>query len=164
MKTYLSAGLVVIQDNKVLLVHPRNASWWGTFSIPKGKVEPGESPWDTAIRETEEETGLKINKKDTFCAGQIWYPKSKKTVLYFLAQPSERVKLKFKPNDEVDWAGFMTKEEALPRLFEPFKQLLVYLRPEEKVIKMKRTKPAKNEKDKTPQVKRTLSRYGKERS
>ena len=38
----ISAGLLIIHDNKILLVHPTNAPWYGTFSIPKGEVEEGE--------------------------------------------------------------------------------------------------------------------------
>lgn len=137
MKSYLSAGLIVVQDNKILLVHPRNASWWGTYSIPKGIVEPGESPWDTAIRETEEETGVRIEKRDSFCAGQIHYPDSKKSVLYFLVYPKERIEFKFKPNDEVDWAGFLSKSDALPRISPRFMEALQYIR------ELKRTKHIK---------------------
>lgn len=127
-RLYLTAGLIVIQDNKILLVHPKNASWWGTYSIPKGLVEVGESPWDAAIRETEEETGVKINKKDTFCAGQFQHNKSKKSIMYFLAYPKERINLRFKPNFEVDWAGFLSRSEAMDRIHPAQRIFLEYVR------------------------------------
>jgi len=128
MKTYLSAGLVVIQNRRILLVHPRNASWWGTYSIPKGLVEPGESPWDTAIRETEEETGLVMKKNETIgCVGQVHYPGSLKSVLLFLAYLKKPVSLGFTPNDEVDWAGFLTLKEAKKRILPHLDIVLEYL-------------------------------------
>jgi 8-oxo-dGTP pyrophosphatase MutT (NUDIX family) len=41
----------------VLLVHrPRYRDW----TFPKGKVEPGETDMEAAVREVEEETGLRL--------------------------------------------------------------------------------------------------------
>jgi predicted NUDIX family NTP pyrophosphohydrolase len=63
----LSAGLLLYRRRRsgleVLLVHPggpynvgRDAGVW---SIPKGLIEPGEDDLDAAMREFEEETGLR---------------------------------------------------------------------------------------------------------
>lgn len=65
MSRPVSAGCVVTRDGpagvEVLLVHARGASFKRPlFGIPKGLVEPGESLRDTALRETEEESGLRI--------------------------------------------------------------------------------------------------------
>jgi 8-oxo-dGTP pyrophosphatase MutT (NUDIX family) len=51
-----AAGGIVVRDGRVLLVHrPKYDDW----SFPKGKLEEGES-WETAaVREVEEETGLR---------------------------------------------------------------------------------------------------------
>jgi predicted NUDIX family NTP pyrophosphohydrolase len=61
----ISAGCLVTRDGpngtEVLLVHARGASFRKPlFGIPKGLVEPGESPADAARRETQEETGLRV--------------------------------------------------------------------------------------------------------
>jgi 8-oxo-dGTP diphosphatase len=49
-----AAGGVVVRDGAVLVVHrPRYDDW----SLPKGKLEKGESWEDAALREVHEETG-----------------------------------------------------------------------------------------------------------
>jgi len=124
----ISAGIVIIQDNKILLVHPKNASWWGTYSIPKGMIEKDEALERAALRETEEETGIKINKEDIKPIDTITY-KSGKKVHCFLAQPMKEVDVKkFKPNTEVDWMGFLTKEQAEKRILPQMKDLLKLLK------------------------------------
>jgi 8-oxo-dGTP pyrophosphatase MutT (NUDIX family) len=56
-----AAGGLVVREGKggrreVLLVHrPKYDDW----SFPKGKADPGEKDEDTALREVEEETGLR---------------------------------------------------------------------------------------------------------
>ncbi|MBX4197309.1 NUDIX domain-containing protein [Candidatus Saccharibacteria bacterium] len=63
-----SAGLVVFrrtgEQPEVLLAH-MGAPWWakkdiGAWSVPKGLVEEGEEPLDTAKREFGEELGLAV--------------------------------------------------------------------------------------------------------
>jgi len=51
-----AAGGILVRDGAVLLVHrPKYDDW----SFPKGKLEEGESWEDAAVREVEEETGLR---------------------------------------------------------------------------------------------------------
>ena len=82
---------------EVLLVHrPRYDDW----SLPKGKLDPGESARQAAIREVEEETGLvcDVGKK----LDEVRYRDRKgraKRVRYWAMQP---VGGDFMPNDEVD--------------------------------------------------------------
>jgi ADP-ribose pyrophosphatase YjhB (NUDIX family) len=45
------------EDNKVLWVKRTDYDIW---NLPGGRSEPGEAPWETAVRETREETGLEI--------------------------------------------------------------------------------------------------------
>jgi len=62
MKTKISAGLAIIYDNKVLLAHTTNRGWYGSYGIPKGGIEKGESKIQAAIRETKEEVGISVPK------------------------------------------------------------------------------------------------------
>jgi len=62
-----SAGLLMYRVKErgieVFLVHPGGPFWakkdLGAWSIPKGEPDPAEAPLNAAIREFEEETGIK---------------------------------------------------------------------------------------------------------
>ena len=48
-----AGGLVVNDDGNLLFIHRR-----GKWDLPKGKMDPGETPETCAIREVKEETGI----------------------------------------------------------------------------------------------------------
>ena len=77
-----SAGLLILHENKMLLLHPTNAPWYGTYSIPKGKLEKNETLIQAAIRETEEEVGLKIKEKQIDKRHKVIQYKNEKGVVY----------------------------------------------------------------------------------
>ena len=52
--TVSAGGLVLNQEGKVLVVDQNGNSW----SLPKGHVDPGEEPLQSAIREIREESGI----------------------------------------------------------------------------------------------------------
>lgn len=56
----IAAGAVTIHDGRVLLVRNRYGVTKGRYLLPAGRAEPGEAPDVTAVRETFEETNLKI--------------------------------------------------------------------------------------------------------
>jgi len=47
-----------LRDGEVLLMHRKQEPNLGLWIAPGGKIEPGESPYETALREFTEETGL----------------------------------------------------------------------------------------------------------
>lgn len=63
-KPLLTVGVLIIKDDKVLLVkHSERAGHLtGTYGLPAGHVEEGDEEKDTAIRELKEETGLETYK------------------------------------------------------------------------------------------------------
>jgi mutator protein MutT len=67
------AGAVVRDErDRVLLVRRGTEPGRGLWSIPGGRVEPGETPEAAAVREVEEETGLRVTV-DGF-AGRVERP------------------------------------------------------------------------------------------
>lgn len=132
MKTKTSAGLAIIYDNKVLLAHTTSRGWYGSYGIPKGGIEDGESKLDAAIRETEEEVGIKVPKKlidtteHTFTLTTRKY-KYTKIVYYYIVKIDDlsqiglkdlRIPKKQLQVEEVDWAGFIDYKEAMKRVMK----------------------------------------------
>lgn len=58
----IAAGTLIIDENGNALLFQKHSN--NFYSLPFGKGEDGESPKETAIRETYEETGLKVRILD----------------------------------------------------------------------------------------------------
>jgi 8-oxo-dGTP diphosphatase len=115
-----AAGAVCWREEKsnllVAIVHRVRYKDW---TFPKGKVDPGETLAETAVREIKEETGLKI--KLGVPLETMTYPldKSKnKVVHYWAAKVSDNAKdkSKFKPNDEISEVVWLGAEQAFAKL------------------------------------------------
>lgn len=50
--------LFVVQDGSVLLIHKKRGFGTGKINGPGGRLEPGETPRQAAVRETREEVGV----------------------------------------------------------------------------------------------------------
>ncbi len=96
---------------KVLLVHrPRYDDW----SLPKGKLEPGETSEAAARREVEEETGLRCRTGAELPPTRYDDRKGRpKRVRYW---EMEVVDGAFAPNDEVDEVRWVPADEAADHL------------------------------------------------
>lgn len=131
----VSGGLVIICDGEILLAHPTSSRWKGTYSIPKGHVEDGESSLNAAIRETKEEIGLVVKKSQiSEESGSIHYidnsGKAYKRVDYFVVYLNKKPELRKKDLQlkEIDHAKFFDLKEAEEVIFWRFKPLLKYLK------------------------------------
>jgi 8-oxo-dGTP diphosphatase len=59
-RTPNAASVALIDRDKVLLVQRARAPWLGLWSLPGGRLAPGETAEQCAAREVREETGLSI--------------------------------------------------------------------------------------------------------
>jgi 8-oxo-dGTP diphosphatase len=116
----LAAGGLVLRDGRVAVVHrPRYDDW----SLPKGKLDEGEDFEQAALREVEEEIGLKCRLGRPL--GETTYRDRKeriKLVRYFEMRPESG---EFTPNDEVDEVRWLPLGEAGGLLTYEFDRALI---------------------------------------
>jgi 8-oxo-dGTP diphosphatase len=103
---------------EIALVHrPRYDDW----SLPKGKPDGDERDEETALREVEEETGLRCRLGAPF--GETRYEDSRgrdKVVRYWLMEPPDPDRSEpFVPNREVDEVRWLPPGEAVKLLTYP---------------------------------------------
>ncbi|MFB6609862.1 NUDIX domain-containing protein [Agromyces sp. NPDC056379] len=109
----------------VLVIH---RTVYGDVTIPKGKVDPGESLPETAVREIEEETGLAVALGVPLGVSRYPLPSGReKIVHYWAAEVSDRAvqRSTFKPNAEVAALEWVTVKRARGYLsYEPDVEIL----------------------------------------
>ena len=121
----IGIGVFVFKDGKFLMGKRRNAHGDGTWSIPGGHLEFGESFEDTAIREVKEETGLKIkNVRFGAVTNDVFEVEDKHYVTIWVLSDWESGTEEITEPDKfvsMEWRDF----DNLPKpLFLPLEQLL----------------------------------------
>jgi 8-oxo-dGTP diphosphatase len=108
----LAAGGVVVREGKVALIHrPKYDDW----SLPKGKLDPGEAFGQAALREVEEETGLRCRLGPEVARSRYRDSKGRsKLVRYFRMEPVNEGS--FEPTEEVDELRWLPPAEAARQL------------------------------------------------
>ena len=108
----LGAGAVVVHDGRVLLVRNIFGVTKGRYLLPSGHVNAGELPDQAAVRETFEETSLRV-EIEGLIGVRIWVLDDGEHNYFFmyrarLLSPASEMR----PNlDEIDDARFFSREE-----------------------------------------------------
>jgi 8-oxo-dGTP diphosphatase len=120
-----AAGGVIVRHPasgqiEVLLVHrPHREDW----TFPKGKVEPGETDEACALREVEEETGLRCALADELpTISHVDHRQRLKVVRYWLMRP---IGGEAAPNNEIDAVRWLSVAEAARMLTYPRDRVLL---------------------------------------
>jgi predicted NUDIX family NTP pyrophosphohydrolase len=134
-----SAGIVLHRDGgegsiEVLLVHPGGPFWArkdiGAWSIPKGEYDEGDDPRACALREFEEETGVRLQAAGLVELGSVRQRAGKEVVAWACAGDldaaaitSNTFEIEWPPRSgrrqtfpEVDRAEWFALEEARRRI------------------------------------------------
>jgi len=116
----LAAGAICwrIVDGKarILLVHRGDRS---DVSLPKGKLDPGETLPQTAVREIQEETGLTVSLGAPLGTVEYTLPSGKEKVVYYWSAEVSAHALelsKFVPNSEISSVEWVSLGKARKKL------------------------------------------------
>lgn len=131
MTVYAAGALCWREVDGQLLVAVIHRRRYGDWSWPKGKVDPGESLPQAAVREIREETGLKVKLGVHLGTQKYLLPNgSDKEVHYWAARVSTKslAESNFKPDEEVEKVEWKTPDELQTLLtYEQDKSFLATL-------------------------------------
>ncbi len=103
----LAAGGVVRRGARILVIHrPKYGDW----TLPKGKLDAGESFEEAAVREVEEETGFVCELGEEIASTTYTDHKGREKLVRYWEMTV--VGGTFTPNDEVDEIRWTTPDEA----------------------------------------------------
>lgn len=109
------AGNLILKDRKILLLYREDEGWW---EVPGGKVEENESPTEAAVREAEEEIGVKASLEKPFYSGE--FQKDDKIFLWhcYKASIQGKPELKEEKFEELRWvkASELDEMELAPNI------------------------------------------------
>ncbi len=107
-----AGGVVIDERGRVLVVHrPRYDDW----SLPKGKLDPGESWEDAALREVEEETGVRCELGRQLPPVRYEVKGRLKEVRWWVMRPIGQAPPEER-DDEVDELRWLAPTEAAERM------------------------------------------------
>src|SRR3981189_1904108 len=77
-----SAGGVVVRGDQVAVIVPTRRASAGSrvLALPKGHIDPGESPLQAAEREVREETGIVAEPVRELGESRYWYRRDGRTI------------------------------------------------------------------------------------
>jgi 8-oxo-dGTP pyrophosphatase MutT (NUDIX family) len=78
----ISAGGVVVRGDEVVVIVPTRRAFDGShvLALPKGHIDPGETPLTAAEREVREETGIEAEPVRELGEARYWYRREGKTI------------------------------------------------------------------------------------
>jgi 8-oxo-dGTP diphosphatase len=121
----VGVSVLIQKGDRILLEKRAHAHGAGTWGPPSGHIDYGERPEQTAMRETQEETGVSINNLKFRCVTNDVFEKDQKhyITLWFQADyVAGEAKLKA-PDEESEVGWFAL--DALPQpLFLPLQHLI----------------------------------------
>ncbi len=114
-----AGGVVKNEKNEVLMIF-RLGSW----DLPKGKIDEGESPEEAAVREIQEETGLnEVKLGELICYTYHTYDMKGKRILkktWWYAMSTPEITLKPQTSEDIEqaiWVDLTTFLNAKPTIY-----------------------------------------------
>jgi len=125
MRPGVGVGVILKKGNNVLLFKRKNVHGEGTWCLPGGHMEYGETPEQTAVRETKEEVNLKIcNAKVVGITNDFMPEKEKHYVTIFVEAEFNEGTAKISEPEKMSELGWFAMDSLPEPLFIPFKNFV----------------------------------------
>ena len=126
----VGVGVMILKDNKILLGHrsPTRKDTGGifepdTWTLPGGKQEYEETIYDTAIRETKEETNLDIKNPVVFSVSDDFQPDRHFITIEMLTEEYSGEPKVMEPDKEDEWRWF-SLDDLPSNIYSPSKKFI----------------------------------------
>jgi 8-oxo-dGTP pyrophosphatase MutT (NUDIX family) len=117
-----AAGGIVTKDEKMLLIHRR-----GVWDLPKGKLDNGEKSKKAAVREVEEETGVRADLVEKVCTTWHTYTQGGELVLkrtkWYWMRSLDDSRMLPQLEEQIDRLEWMTEAEVRSALVNSFSSI-----------------------------------------
>ncbi len=121
-KVIKASGGVVVKDGKWLLMFRRKI-----WDLPKGKLDKGENSQQAALREIQEETGVKVKIKGKICTTWHTYTLNNNRILkrtkWFLCDCIDDTKLMPQAEEQIEKLEWFTQSEAKTILINSYSSI-----------------------------------------
>ncbi|TAF31619.1 MAG: NUDIX hydrolase [Runella slithyformis] len=117
-----AAGGIVTKDEKLLLIHRR-----GVWDLPKGKLDNNEKSKKAALREVEEETGVRAELMEKVCTTWHTYSQGGELVLkrtrWYWMRCLDDSRMLPQLEEQIDRLDWMTEAEVRTALLNSFSSI-----------------------------------------
>lgn len=132
VREYSAGGLIFNEDGEVAIIARHSRSGHLEWCLPKGHIEKGETPEETAVREVHEETGIKGTVTGSIATIDYWFTgenqRVHKLVHHFvLRQTSGYLTVAGDPNHEAEDAAWVPFHQLADVLSYPNERRIVHL-------------------------------------
>jgi 8-oxo-dGTP diphosphatase len=114
-KPIRAAGGIVLgtESNSGKIAVVRRRRYGGEIGLPKGKLQKDETEVEAAVREVEEETGLRATVRQAVGKTEYSVDGRPKTVAYFVMEVANSVPAAPSDTSEVEAVEWLTPEQAI---------------------------------------------------
>jgi len=126
-KSYPRVGVAAIieRNGQVLLIKRKNAHGAGSWAVPGGHLEYGETPEECAIRETYEEVGIEITDvRFAAITNDIFAEEGRHYITIWMRGELKSGEPKIAAEDEVAEVGWFSWDALPSPLFIPLENLM----------------------------------------
>lgn len=132
VREYSAGGLIFDEEGRVAIIARHSRSGHLEWCLPKGHIEKGETPQETAVREVHEETGILGEVVDSIATIDYWFTGTTQRVHklvhhYVLKQTGGELSVEGDPDHEAEDAIWVRFEDLDDVLSYPNERKIVWM-------------------------------------